>query len=193
LNETTGQLSFSPLAVFRLIVWWYFLAPIVVGSLVAYGTLNDFKGWSDHHVLKVYLEIIHPALLVSMFVVALQGFRFTRDFSFKWLCWLAFALLAREIHFDYSDRLIWVALAFLAYLAWRERARIASLFQSRKPLTLFLVAIACYGSSQVLDYLTEHGFSEWRIAWESNTEEALETLGGFILMLVPLFMRAADD
>jgi len=44
-------------------------------------------------------------------------------------------------------------------------------------------------ASQALDYLTEHGFSEWRIAWASNTEEALETLGGFLLLLVPLFVR----
>jgi len=92
LSETTGQSSFSPFAVFRLIVWWYFLVPIIIGSLVAYGTLNDFKGWSDHHVLKYYLEIIHPAFLMSFFVVA-----------------------------------------FLGYLAWRERERMTAFFRRANP------------------------------------------------------------
>ncbi|MGI9289789.1 MAG: hypothetical protein ACR2QG_00770, partial [Gammaproteobacteria bacterium] len=98
--------------------WSLFLIPVVVGGLVAYGTMNDFKGWSDHHVLKSPLEIIHPAFLVCSFVAALQGYRFTKKFSFIWLCLLAVALFGREIHFNYSEQLIWVALLILAGLAW---------------------------------------------------------------------------
>ena len=180
----------NPVFVFlSRIVWWYFLAPIVVGGLVAYGTMNDFKGWSDHHILKYYLEIIHPAFLVSFFVAAFQGYRFSGNLAFTWLCWLAVALLGREIHFSFSEQLIWVALAVLAFVAWSRREELRDMFQASKPLTFFLVAISCYVASQGMDYLAEHGYSHWKLAWESNTEEALETLGGFMLMLVPLTVK----
>lgn len=135
---------------------------------------------------KGYLEIIHPAFLVCLFVAAFQGYRFTGNSSFTWLCWLSVALLGREIHFDYSEQLVWVALAVLAWVAWNRREEMQSLFLEGRPLTLFLVAVSCYAVSQGMDYLAEHGYSHWKLAWESNTEEALETLGGFMLMLVPL-------
>jgi hypothetical protein len=188
-TESIGRELNPVIVLLRRIVWWYFLIPIVVGGLIAYGTMNDFKGWSDHHVLKGSLEIIHPAFLVCFFVAAFQGYRFSENPAFSWMCWLSVALLGREIHFSLSDQLIWVALAILAYIAWNRREALRDLFQTGKPLTLFLVAISCYVASQGMDYLAEHGYSHWKLAWESNTEEALETLGGFMLMLVPLSVK----
>jgi hypothetical protein len=176
--------------------WWLLLVPLVTCVIIFRLSTMDFQGWSNYSVFKDLMELAHPGtLLVFTFIMAVRYF-ISRTYLEGWLLALGVSLFCRELHFWGTGTAIYIALAILFYLGWKNKARLTALTGNRTALSLFCMVFVCYFVSQFLD----RGIAKrigwvilWDFTWEmphqSNLEEFLEFLGGFFLMLTPLFLR----
>ena len=170
--------------------------PILLAGIVHTLSTNGVNGWDDEQRFKALMEIIHPAIIALMAFIAWARWLQTRAPSFAFLGALALFVFSREIMGQGSSVVLYAGLIGLAILARRYPAKVAAIAQSRWTLSLIVMGFSCYAFSQLLD----RGVIKrivWLIYWDtsrevpftSNQEEALESLGGLMLMLSVLFVK----
>jgi len=170
--------------------------PILLAIAVHILSRNGTFGWDDTGRFKALFEIIHPSILATMALLAWGRWFQTRAPSFAFLGVLSLFVLSRELIGQGSSILLYSGLIGLAIFASRHPSKIAGIAQSRWALSLILMGFTCYAFSQFLD----RGLIKrivWLLFWDttrevpfsSNQEEALESLGGLMLMLSVFCLR----
>ena len=156
------------------------------------------NGWIETDSFKALMEILHPSIIAAMVVLAWVRWLQTRMPAFAFLAVLATFVLYREIMGQGSSIVLYAGLVGLAVFAWRYPSKVTAILQSRWTMSLVVMGFSCYVFSQFLD----RGLIKrivWLVFWDrsrivpfsSNQEEALESLGGFLLMLSVLFVAPA--
>lgn len=184
---------------FSIFQWPLLVLPCVVAATVYWLTEIDFCGFRDYSVLKSRMELLHPAVLAAAVLVAAQGWRLTRDFSYLWLFFAALNFLGRECRIvgHASSELVFLVFAVLVAVAVKKRSAMTGLWLDRTAASLFTMCLVTYFLSQALDRkLIEHVLRPfmgrgWRIPGASNIEETLETLGGMFLLFTSFFIGRA--
>ncbi len=170
--------------------------PILLAIVIHLLSTNGAFGWDDTGRFKDLFEIIHPSIIATMAMLAWGRWFQTRAPSFAFLGVLSLFVLSRELIGQGSSILLYSGLIGLGIFASRHPSKIAGIAQSRWALSLILMGFTCYAFSQFLD----RGLIKrivWLLFWDttrevpfsSNQEEALESLGGLMLMLSVFFLR----
>ncbi len=180
----------------REFVWVLLLVPVALAVLVYRLSAANFQGWADSDVFKPLMEIVHPALLLGFLLLSLLRLLTTRDRAFIFLAVLSAFVLGRELMGQGSTLILLAGLAGLIVYADRHPDRVASLRTARWALNFMAMCFVCYLISQLLDrgVVKRIGWlilwdTSWKPPYASNLEEALESLGGFFLLLTPLAIR----
>lgn len=160
----------------------------------------NFQGWGDSGVFKPIMEILHPALLAGFMFVALLRLWMTRDATFAFLAILSVFVLTREIVGQGSSFILFAGLIGLFIYGNKRPERIASLLHSKWAICFMIMCFVCYLTSQLMDrgVVKRIGWLIlWDTSWEpphaSNLEEALESVGGFFLLLTPFAIRTSQN
>ena len=180
----------------RNFIWSLLIIPILLSVLVYYLSEANFQGWGDKTVFKPLMEIVHPALLAGLLFVSLLRLLTTRDTAFAFLAVLSVFVLIREILGQGSSFILFAGLIGLFVYGNKHPDRIASLLRSRWAICFMIMCFVCYLTSQLIDRGLVKRIG-WLILWDtswkpshgSNLEEALESLGGFFLLLTPFVIR----
>ena len=180
----------------RDFIWGLMILPLLLVVLVHALSEANFQGWQDSGVFKPIMEIVHPALLVGFLLLSLARLLINRDKAFAFLAVLGAFVLGREILGQGSSFILFAGLILLFTYGNRHPDRIASLLGSRWATSFLAMCFICYLTSQLLDRGVVKRIG-WLILWDtswkpphaSNLEEALESLGGFFLLLMPLAIR----
>lgn len=180
----------------RDFIWGLLIIPVLLTALIYGLSAANFQGWRDSGAFKPLMEIVHPALLSGFLLVSLLRLLVSRDQAFAFLAVLSAFVLAREIMGQGSSWILFAGLIVLVVYGNRYPDRIASLRCSRWATSFLGMCFVCYLASQLLDrgVVKRIGWLMlWDTSWEppyaSNIEEALESLGGFFLLLTPLAIR----
>ena len=178
--------------------WILLIAPILSSTAVYFLSDANVLGWQKQSVCKDLMEIIHPVILASLVLVSLQSWRLTRDGAFGFMAVLSAVLLGREIMGQGAGLVLYPALTILLIYGYRRSERIASLLRSRWALSLLVMCFICYAGSQILDrgLVKRIGWlilwdRSWKPPYASNLEEALETMGGLLLLCSAFAVRVA--
>ncbi len=180
----------------REFVWGLLLVPVALAVLVYRLSAANFQGWADSDVFKPLMEIVHPGLLLGFLLLALWRLLTTRDRAFGFLAVLSAFVLGRELMGQGSTIILLMGLAGLIVYADRHPDHLASLRHAPWALNFLAMCFVCYLISQLLDrgVVKRIGWlilwdTSWKPPFASNLEEALESLGGFFLLLSPLAVR----
>lgn len=184
----------------RDFAWGLLICPVLLVAMIYHLSAADFRGWSDSDVFKPLMEIVHPAFLLGFLLLSLARLLLTRDRVFAFLAVLSAFVLGREIMGQGSTVILLVGLAGLIIYADKHPDRIASLRHARWAMNFLGMCFVCYLASQLLDRGLVKRIG-WLILWDtswsppyaSNLEEALESLGGFFLLLSPLAIRSPKN
>jgi hypothetical protein len=177
----------------RDFLWYLLLVPVLLLAVIYHASAVNFLGWADSGVFKPLMEIVHPALLAGFLSLSLLRLISNRDPAFAFLTILSVFVLSREIMGQGSSIVLYAGLIGLVIYAHKHPQRIALLLRSRWATSFLGMCFVCYLSAQLLDrgVVKRIGWLVlWDTSWEppyaSNLEEALESLGGFFLLLTPL-------
>ena len=180
----------------RDFIWGLLIIPILLVILIHGLSDANFRGWQDSGVFKPLMEIVHPALLAVFLCVSLARLLINRDEAFAFLAVLGAFVLGREILGQGSSFILFTGLILLVIYGSRHPDRIASLLSAKWATSFLAMCFICYLASQLLDRGVVKRIG-WLILWDtswkpphaSNLEEALESLGGLFLLLIPLVIR----
>ena len=183
---------------FRNRYLWILLLPSVLVSLVVYklAEANTF-GWHNTDQQKVVMEIIHPSLLAGCILLALAGWRYSRNTSLAFIGVMCAFTLARELGGQGTSFILYIGLLGLITYGYDNLDKLAILLKSQLASSLMATCFINYLISQLLD----RGFAvrvgrlllwdgSWEIPYTSQIEESLETLGGLYLMLTVVVLIA---
>ena len=180
----------------RDFIWGLLIVPFLLIAAVYLLSEADFLGWSDRSVFKSLMEIVHPALLAASLLVFLFRLWWGRDKAFAFLAILAGFLLGREIIGQGSSAICYAGLIGLMIYGSRHPDRISALLDSRWATSFLGMCFVCYLSSQLIDrgIVKRIGWlilwdTSWKPPYGSNIEEALESLGGFFVLLTSIVIR----
>jgi hypothetical protein len=197
-NPTQGRMSFKETIlamrqwVRREFVWALLVLPVISSAVVYLLSAEDVNGWSDDDKFKVVMEILHPSLIAVFLIVSWGRWITTRATEFAFLGTLSAFVLCREMVGQGSSIVLYAGLVMLFVYAMRNAEKLRGLFPSRWAASFLLMCFICYAFSQLLDRgaIKRIGWlllwdTSWKVPFSSNFEEALESLGGFFLMLSP--------
>lgn len=183
---------------FRTNYLWILLLPSVLVSVLVYklADTNTF-GWHSTAQCKLVMEIIHPSLLAASVLLALVGWRFSRNTSLAFVGVMCAFTLARELGGQGTSFILYIGLIGLITYGYYNHDKLATLLKSRLVLSLMATCFIIYFISQLLD----RGFAvrvgrlllwdaSWEIPYTSQIEESLESLGGLYLMLTVVTLIA---
>ncbi len=184
----------------RDFAWGLLICPVLLVAVVYHLSATNFRGWSDSDVFKPLMEIVHPSLLLVFLLLSVARLLMSRDRAFAFLAVLSAFVLGREIMGQGSTVILLVGLAGLIIYADRHPDRIASLRNARWAMNFLGMCFVCYLTSQLLDRGVVKRIG-WLVLWDtswsppyaSNLEEALESLGGFFLLLSPFAIRSPKN
>jgi hypothetical protein len=183
---------------FRNSYHWILLLPTVLVSVVVYklADTNTF-GWHSTAQCKLVMEIIHPSLLAGSALLALAGWRYSRNTSLAFIGVMCAFTLARELGGQGTSFILYIGLLGLITYGYDNLDKLATLLKSQLATSLMATCFINYFISQLLD----RGFAvrvgrlllwdgSWEIPYTSQIEESLETLGGLYLMLTVVVLIA---
>jgi hypothetical protein len=175
---------------FRNRYLWVLLLPVLV-SLVVYklAEANTF-GWHSTAQCKLVMEIIHPSLLAGGILLALVGWRYSRNTSLAFVGVMCAFTLARELGGQGTSFILYIGLLGLVTYGYYNLGKLATLLESRLASSLMATCFIIYAISQLLDrgVAVRVGRlllwdASWEIPYTSQIEESLESLGGLCLIL----------
>lgn len=149
---------------------------------------GEWKTWDETKRWKGLFEIVHPALLVFGVFLGFLGRVEYRKTTFTFLGTLCAFALFREIAGQGWSTVLYGGILLLIVYAHLKPEKLTLLRESRWTLSFVGMGFFCYAFSQMLDRdivecltrpFTE---TEWP-PYSSCIEEALESLGGFFLVL----------
>lgn len=136
---------------------------------------------------KSFQEIVGPTLIGLAWATGVAAWLRTRHAFFAWYSVLLLGLFCRELHFDFAGReasvgvLAICTVSALGYALVRFPVLEGHLRQQTVISCLFATFV-CYFLSQALD----NRWFRWppkNTHWRSHTEECLESLGHFFMLL----------
>jgi hypothetical protein len=176
---------------FRNRYLWILLLPPVLVSVVVYKLAEaNIFGWSSTAQNKLVMEIIHPSLLMGGALLALAGWRYSRNTSLAFVGVMCAFTLARELGGQGTSFILYIGLIGLITYGYNNLDKLATLLESRLASSLMATAFIIYAISQLLDRGVAMRVgrlllwdASWEIPFTSQIEESLESLGGLCLML----------
>lgn len=178
------------------------LLPVLV-SLVVYKLAEaNIFGWQSSSQNKVVMEIIHPSLLAAGILLALAGWRYSRNTSMAFVGVMCAFTLARELGGQGTSFILYIGLIGLITYGYFNQDKLVTLLESRLASSLMATCFITYAISQLLDRGAAAQVGKlllwdasWEIPYTSQMEECLEAAGGLCLLftLVVLITLVARD
>ena len=171
-------------------IWMLLLPPLLVSLLVYKLAEANIFGWHSSTPCKAVMEIIHPSLLAGGALLALVGWRYSKNISLAFVSVMCAFTLARELGGQGTSFILYIGLLGLITYGYNNLDKLTILLKSTLASSLMATCFIIYAISQLLD----RGFavrvgrlllwdSSWEIPYTSQIEESLETLGGLYLVL----------
>jgi hypothetical protein len=136
------------------------------------------------------MEIIHPSLLAGSALLALAGWRYSRNTSLAFVGVMCAFTLARELGGQGTSFILYIGLIGLITYGYNNLDKLATLLESRLASSLMASGFIIYAISQLLDRGVAMRVgrlllwdASWEIPFTSQVEESLESLGGLYLLL----------
>jgi hypothetical protein len=171
-------------------LWILLLLPVLVSVVVYKLAEANIFGWSSTAQCKLVMEIIHPSLLAGSALLALAGWRYSRNTSLAFVGVMCAFTLARELGGQGTSFILYIGLIGLITYGYNNLDKLATLLESRLASSLMATAFIIYAISQLLDRGVAMRVgrlllwdASWEIPFTSQIEESLESLGGLCLML----------
>ena len=176
---------------FRNRYLWILLLPPVLVSVVVYKLAEaNIFGWSSTAQNKLVMEIIHPSLLTGGALLALAGWRYSRNISLAFVGVMCAFTLARELGGQGTSFILYIGLIGLITYGYNNLDKLSTLLESRLASSLMASCFIIYAISQLLDRGVAMRVgrlllwdASWEIPFTSQVEESLESLGGLCLLL----------
>jgi hypothetical protein len=173
-------------------LWILLPLPVLVSIVVYQLAAANIFGWHSSAQNKVVMEIIHPSLLAVAILLALAGWRYSRNTSLAFIGVMCSFTLARELGGQGKglSTILYIALLGLITYGYHNLDKLATLLESRLASSLMATCFIFYAISQLLDRGAAATLGKlllwdasWKIPYTSQMEESLETSGGACLML----------
>jgi hypothetical protein len=171
-------------------LWILLLLPVLVSVVVYKLAEANIFGWSSTAQNKLVMEIIHPSLLAGGALLALAGWRYSRNTSLAFVGVMCAFTLARELGGQGTSFILYIGLIGLITYGHNNLDKLATLLESRLASSLMATAFIIYAISQLLDRSVAMRVgrlllwdASWEIPFTSQIEESLESLGGLCLVL----------
>lgn len=170
--------------------WWPFLlAPLAI-TLCALSHLNDSELWMQKPVQEpIALMLTSYALIFALLKLGLHRNRFYLLFAL-----LAASIVLRELHFEWTTKFIYGAVAALAVLTFVWRATVVPFFNANPHRRCWLIATAwTYVFSQIiarkgLQHLVPEASAAEALfdGIYTDTEEVVENIAHLMLLITAL-------
>lgn len=169
--------------------WVLLLLPALVSLLVYKLAEANVFGWQSSTPCKLVMEIIHPSLLTGGMLLALVGWRYSRNTSLAFVGVMCAFTLARELCGQGTSFILYIGLLGLITYGYYNLDKLATLLNSRLASSLMATCFIIYAISQLLDRGAAVRVgrlllwdASWEIPYTSQIEESLESLGGLCLL-----------
>ena len=198
MRKYLTQLKIAFPAFFRALPSWFLkryywillLLPLLVSIVVYKLAEANIFGWHSVSQCKRVMEIIHPSLLAGGALLALVGWRYSRNTSLAFMSVMCAFTLARELGGQGTSFILYIGLLGLITYGHNNLDKLVTLLDSRLASSLMATCFIVYALSQILDRNVAMRIgrlllwdSTWEIPYTSQIEESLESLGGLCLLL----------
>ena len=169
---------------------WFLLCLLIV-PLIATWIVTQFfpleqSQWCDD--TQDYLELVAPFLVAAALIVYAGRSAITKNPLAMLMTGLALAFLFREIHWDWTNKGVYIMVAMLGVIGGIFHKKMLAVLRDRRQLFWLVAVIAAYAIATILDRralknLSTDSFHQWDKIYHSLMEELSETVAHIVLLI----------